>query len=74
MIVDDSIVVLENTWRHMQNGKTRLEAAIAAMNEIGFAVIATSLSIAAVFVPVAFMDIIARHVRARIETINAMQD
>ena len=56
MIIDDSIVVLENTWRHMQEGKTRLQAAIAAMDEIGFAVIATSLSIAAVFVPVAFMD------------------
>ena len=56
MIIDDSIVVLENTWRHMQEGKTRFEAAIEAMNEIGFAVIATSLSIAAVFVPVAFME------------------
>lgn len=56
MIIDDSIVVLENTWRHMQEGKPRFEAAILAMNEIGFAVIATSLSIAAVFVPVAFMD------------------
>ncbi|TWT32500.1 Multidrug resistance protein MdtC [Posidoniimonas corsicana] len=56
MIIDDSIVVLENTWRHMQEGKTRVQAAVAAMDEIGFAVIATSLSIAAVFVPVAFMD------------------
>ncbi|MCO6045226.1 efflux RND transporter permease subunit [Aeoliella sp. ICT_H6.2] len=56
MIIDDSIVVLENTWRHMQEGKSRLQAAIAAMDEIGFAVIATSLSIAAVFVPVAFME------------------
>lgn len=56
MIIDDSIVVLENTWRHLQEGKARIEAAIAAMDEIGFAVIATSLSIAAVFVPVAFME------------------
>lgn len=56
MIIDDSIVVLENTWRHMQEGKSRLQAAVAAMDEIGFAVIATSLSIAAVFVPVAFME------------------
>ena len=56
MVIDDSIVVLENTWRHMQEGKTRLQAAVTAMDEIGFAVIATSLSIAAVFVPVAFMD------------------
>ena len=56
MIIDDSIVVLENTWRHMQEGKTRVQAAIAAMDEIGFAVLATSLSITAVFVPVAFME------------------
>ncbi len=56
MIIDDSIVVLENTWRHMQRGAGRVAAAIAAMREIGFAVVATSLSIAAVFVPVAFMD------------------
>jgi HAE1 family hydrophobic/amphiphilic exporter-1 len=56
MIIDDSIVVLENTYRHMQTGLSRMQAAVAAMNEIGFAVIVTSLSIAAVFVPVAFMD------------------
>ncbi|MAT15485.1 MAG: RND transporter, partial [Planctomyces sp.] len=56
MIIDDSIVVLENTWRHMQEGKSSFAAAIAAMNEIGFAVIATSLSITAVFIPVAFME------------------
>jgi hydrophobic/amphiphilic exporter-1 (mainly G- bacteria), HAE1 family len=56
MIIDDSIVVLENTFRHMQQGLPAMEAAIAAMQEIGFAVIATSLSIAAVFIPVAFMD------------------
>lgn len=56
MIIDDSIVVLENTWRHMQSGKTSTEAAILAMDEIGFAVVATSLSIAAVFIPVAFME------------------
>ena len=56
MIIDDSIVVLENTYRHMQAGMTAINAAIAAMDEIGFAVVATSLSIAAVFMPVAFMD------------------
>jgi HAE1 family hydrophobic/amphiphilic exporter-1 len=56
MIIDDSIVVLENTYRHMQAGLKPFPAAVAAMDEIGFAVIATSLSIAAVFVPVAFMD------------------
>ncbi len=56
MIIDDSIVVLENSYRHMEEGKSRFAAAYAAMQEIGFAVIATSLAVVAVFVPVAFMD------------------
>jgi hydrophobic/amphiphilic exporter-1 (mainly G- bacteria), HAE1 family len=55
MIIDDAIVVIENTTRHMEMGKTRIEAAIAGMKEIGFAVVVTSLAIGAVFVPVAFM-------------------
>ncbi len=56
MVIDDSIVVLENTYRHMEEGMSRMQAAFTAMNEIGFAVIATSLAILAVFVPVGFMD------------------
>lgn len=56
MIIDDSIVVLENSFRHMEEGKPRRQAAREAIAEIGFAVIATSLAIAAVFVPVAFME------------------
>ncbi|HMO13025.1 MAG TPA: efflux RND transporter permease subunit [Pirellulaceae bacterium] len=56
MVIDDSIVVLENAFRHLEQGKSRIEAAIAGMREIGFAVLATSLAIVAVFVPVAFMD------------------
>ena len=55
MIIDDSIVVLENTYRHMEEGHSRMKAAKMAMQEIGFAVVVTSLAIAAVFVPVAFM-------------------
>ena len=55
MIIDDSIVVLENSYRHMEEGKPRMEAAREAIAEIGFAVIATSLAIVAVFIPVAFM-------------------
>jgi len=55
MIIDDSIVVLENSYRHMEQGKPRMQAAFAGISEIGFAVIATSLAILAVFVPVAFM-------------------
>jgi HAE1 family hydrophobic/amphiphilic exporter-1 len=56
MIIDDSIVVLENSYRHMEEGKPRRRAAQEAIAEIGFAVIATSLAIVAVFVPVAFME------------------
>jgi HAE1 family hydrophobic/amphiphilic exporter-1 len=56
MIIDDSIVVLENTYRHMEEGQPRIQAAVTAMREIGFAVLATSLAIGAVFVPVAFME------------------
>ena len=56
MVIDDSIVVLENSFRHMEEGKSRLAAALAGISEIGFAVIATSLAIVAVFIPVAFMD------------------
>ena len=56
MVIDDSIVVLENAYRQMEQGKNRRQAAFDGISEIGFAVIATSLAIVAVFVPVAFMD------------------
>ncbi|MCS6926425.1 MAG: efflux RND transporter permease subunit [Candidatus Binatia bacterium] len=55
MIIDDTIVVIENVFRHLEEGKKPLEAARAAMGEIGFAVIATSLAIVSVFLPIAFM-------------------
>ncbi len=55
MIIDDSIVVLENVYRHMEEGQGPLAAAFAAMHEIGFAVVVTSVAICAVFLPVAFM-------------------
>jgi HAE1 family hydrophobic/amphiphilic exporter-1 len=56
MIIDDTIVVLENSHRHMEAGSPRRRAAREAIAEIGFAVIATSLAIGAVFIPVAFMS------------------
>ncbi|GHA87485.1 efflux RND transporter permease subunit [Cognatilysobacter bugurensis] len=55
ILVDDAIVEIENIVRHLQMGKPPLEAAREAADEIGVAVIATSLTLAAVFVPVAFM-------------------
>lgn len=55
MLVDDAIVVMENIYRHMEMGKTRIQAAREGTAEIGLAVMATTFSIVAVFVPVAFM-------------------
>jgi multidrug efflux pump len=55
LVVDDAIVVLENIYRHMEMGKTRLQAAIDGSKEIGFAVIATTIALVAVFIPLAFL-------------------
>jgi multidrug efflux pump subunit AcrB len=55
ILVDDAIVEIENIVRHLRMGKSPMQAAIDAADEIGTAVIATSLTLAAVFVPVAFM-------------------
>ncbi|NUL19030.1 efflux RND transporter permease subunit [Agrobacterium tumefaciens] len=56
ILVDDAIVVRENITRHLHMGKSHLRAALDGTNEIGFAVIATTATIVAVFLPVAFMD------------------
>jgi multidrug efflux pump len=53
--VDDAIVMLENVFRHMEMGKTRRQAAFDGAKEIGFAIIATTVALVAVFVPVAFL-------------------
>jgi multidrug efflux pump subunit AcrB len=55
VLIDDAIVVRENIVRHMQNGSDRRTAAMEGTAEIGLAVAATTFSIVAVFVPVAFM-------------------
>ena len=52
ILVDDAIVEVENIVRHLRMGKPPLQAAREAADEIGVAVIATSLTLAAVFVPV----------------------
>jgi len=59
VLVDDAIVEIENIVRHLRMGKSPREAATEAAGEIGNAVIATSLTLAAVFIPVAFMPGIA---------------
>jgi hydrophobic/amphiphilic exporter-1 (mainly G- bacteria), HAE1 family len=55
ILIDDAIVVRENIVRHLERGEDHFGAARHGTNEIGFAVLATSLSILAVFIPVAFM-------------------
>ena len=56
MLVDDAIVEVENIVRHLRMGKPPLQAATDAAIEIGLAVVATTFTLCAVFVPVAFMD------------------
>jgi len=55
VLVDDAIVEIENIVRHMRMGKTAYQAAIDAADEIGLAVVATTSSIVAVFLPVGLM-------------------
>ncbi len=55
ILIDDAIVVIENVVRHRSMGKSALKAAFEGTSEIQLAVLATTLSIVAVFVPVAFM-------------------
>ena len=54
-VVDDAIVMLENIVRHMEMGKTRMQAALDGSKEIAFTIISMTLSLAAVFIPILFM-------------------
>ena len=56
ILVDDAIVEVENIMRHLRMGKTPFEAAMEAADEIGLAVIATTFTLIAVFLPTAFMS------------------
>ncbi|HEY5908168.1 MAG TPA: efflux RND transporter permease subunit, partial [Vicinamibacteria bacterium] len=55
MLIDDAIVVRENIVRHLQRGKDHVQASLEGTEEIGLAVMATTFTIVAVFIPVAFM-------------------
>ena len=55
LLIDDAIVVRENIVRHLRMGKTPYQASLDGTQEIGLAVLATTLSIVAVFVPIGFM-------------------
>ena len=54
-VVDDAIVMLENIVRHMEMGKTRMQAAFVASREIGFTILSMTISLVAVFIPVLFL-------------------
>ncbi|MEN9329922.1 MAG: hypothetical protein RLZZ484_1110, partial [Pseudomonadota bacterium] len=56
LLIDDAIVVRENIVRHVQMGKNAFDAAMQGTQEIGLAVLATTLSIVAVFLPIGFMQ------------------
>jgi multidrug efflux pump len=56
LVVDDAIVMLENIYRHIEEGMPPYEAALKGAKEIGFAVMAMTLTLAAVFAPLAFAE------------------
>lgn len=55
LLIDDAIIVIENIYRHVEEGMAPVEASKFATSEIGLAVMATTLAIVAIFLPVAFM-------------------
>ncbi|CAN5866427.1 efflux RND transporter permease subunit [soil metagenome] len=55
-VVDDAIVVLENTSRHIEAGMSRMQAALLGAKEVGFTVLSISISLVAVFIPLLFMS------------------
>ena len=56
LVVDDAIVMLENIYRHVEEGMEPMQAALQGSREIGFAVLAMTLTLAAVYVPIGFME------------------
>ncbi|MGQ3890905.1 multidrug efflux RND transporter permease subunit LpeB [Legionella sp. CNM-4043-24] len=56
LVVDDAIIVLENIWRHIEQGASPREAAINGASEIGFAIVAMTFTLASVYLPVAFIQ------------------
>ena len=56
IVVDDSIMVLENIFRHQEEGEEKFTAALKGSKQITFAAVAATLSVVAIFIPVAFMS------------------
>jgi HAE1 family hydrophobic/amphiphilic exporter-1 len=70
-VVDDAIVMLENIVRHLDMGKTRLQAALDGSAEVGFTIVSMTVSLVAVFIPVLFMGgIVGRLLREFAITIS----
>src|SRR4029079_15815731 len=71
-VVDDAIVMLENIYRHIEDGMSVKEAAIKGAGEIGFTIVSISFSLVAVFIPLLFMGgIVGRLFREFAETVTA---
>lgn len=56
LVVDDAIVMMENIFRHHEMGKSPMEAAISASKEITFAIVAMTITLASVFLPIGFIE------------------
>ena len=56
LVVDDAIVVLENIFRHLEQGRDRVTAALLGAQEIGFTIVSITVSLIAVFIPLLFMS------------------
>ena len=56
LVVDDAIIVLENIWRHIEEGLSPLDAALKGSQQIGFAIVAMTLTLTSVYAPIAFID------------------
>ncbi|MDM7926625.1 MAG: efflux RND transporter permease subunit [bacterium] len=54
-VVDDAVVMLENIFRHMEQGKTPLQASVDGSREVGFTIVSMTLSLVAVFIPILFL-------------------
>jgi HAE1 family hydrophobic/amphiphilic exporter-1 len=71
-IVDDAIVMIENIVRHLEMGKTQLQAALDGANEVGFTIVSMTLSLVAVFLPIVFLNgVLGRLLREFAITISA---
>jgi len=71
-VVDDAIVVLENIARHLERGRSRLQAVLDGAREVGFTVLTISVSLVAVFIPLLFMgDQVGRLFREFAVTLSA---